>query len=147
MIVHTINLESLMLLLAMIKDCWYKCTPQFERLTAANNCMNSVGWVSTSEDNFLGRTRVNKADLVDAIAESSDISKAAASRALDATINSITDALKSGDTVSLVGFGTFSVKDRAARTGRNPQTGAPIEIAAAKVPGFKAGKALKDAVN
>ena len=90
---------------------------------------------------------MNKADLIDAIAESSDISKAAASRALDATINSITDALKAGDTVSLVGFGTFAVKDRAARTGRNPQTGAPIEIAAAKVPGFKAGKALKDAVN
>lgn len=90
---------------------------------------------------------MNKADLIDAIAESSDISKAAATRALDATINSITEALKSGDTVSLVGFGTFSVKDRAARTGRNPQTGAPIEIAAAKVPGFKAGKALKDAVN
>jgi len=90
---------------------------------------------------------VNKADLVDAIAESSDISKAAATRALDATINSITEALKSGGSVSLVGFGTFSVKDRAARTGRNPQTGAPIQIAAAKVPGFKAGKALKDAVN
>lgn len=90
---------------------------------------------------------MNKADLVDAIAESSDISKAAATRALDATINSITEALKSGGSVSLVGFGTFSVKDRAARTGRNPQTGAPIQIAAAKVPGFKAGKALKDAVN
>jgi len=90
---------------------------------------------------------VNKADLIDAIAESSDISKAAATRALDATISSITEALKSGDTVSLVGFGTFSVKDRAARIGRNPQTGEPINIAAAKVPGFKAGKALKDAVN
>lgn len=90
---------------------------------------------------------MNKADLIDAIAESSDISKAAATRALDATISSITEALKSGDTVSLVGFGTFSVKDRAARIGRNPQTGEPINIAAAKVPGFKAGKALKDAVN
>ena len=90
---------------------------------------------------------MNKADLIDAIAESSDISKAAATRALDATINSITEALKTGDTVSLVGFGTFAVKDRAARTGRNPQTGEPIQIAAAKVPGFKAGKALKDAVN
>jgi len=90
---------------------------------------------------------VNKADLVDAIADSADLSKAAASRALDSVINSITDALKDGDQVSLVGFGTFTVKDRAARTGRNPQTGQPIEIAAAKVPGFKAGKALKDAVN
>jgi len=90
---------------------------------------------------------VNKAELVDAIADSADLSKAAASRALDAVINSVTDALKDGDQVSLVGFGTFTVKDRAARTGRNPQTGQPIEIAAAKVPGFKAGKALKDAVN
>ena len=90
---------------------------------------------------------MNKAELVDAIADSADLSKAAASRALDAVINSVTDALKDGDQVSLVGFGTFTVKDRAARTGRNPQTGQPIEIAAAKVPGFKAGKALKDAVN
>jgi len=90
---------------------------------------------------------VNKTELVDAIADSADLSKAAASRALDAVINSVTDALKDGDQVSLVGFGTFTVKDRAARTGRNPQTGQPIEIAAAKVPGFKAGKALKDAVN
>ena len=90
---------------------------------------------------------MNKTELVDAIADSADLSKAAASRALDAVINSVTDALKDGDQVSLVGFGTFTVKDRAARTGRNPQTGQPIEIAAAKVPGFKAGKALKDAVN
>ena len=90
---------------------------------------------------------MNKAELVDAIADSADLSKASASRALDAVINSVTDALKDGDQVSLVGFGTFTVKDRAARTGRNPQTGQPIEIAAAKVPGFKAGKALKDAVN
>ena len=90
---------------------------------------------------------MNKAELIDAIADSADISKAAASRALEAMITSITDTLKEGDQVSLVGFGTFSVKDRAARTGRNPQTGAPIEIAAAKVPGFKPGKVLKDAVN
>lgn len=90
---------------------------------------------------------MNKAELVDAIADSADLSKAAASRALDAVINSVIDALKDGDQVSLVGFGTFTIKDRAARTGRNPQTGQPIEIAAAKVPGFKAGKALKDAVN
>ncbi len=90
---------------------------------------------------------MNKAELIDAIADSADISKAAASRALEAMITSVTDTLKEGDQVSLVGFGTFSVKDRAARTGRNPQTGAPIEIAAAKVPGFKPGKVLKDAVN
>ena len=76
-----------------------------------------------------------------------DIPKAAAGRALDAVIDSITGALKDGDSVVLVGFGTFAVKERAARTGRNPQTGQPIEISAAKIPSFKAGKALKDAVN
>ena len=90
---------------------------------------------------------MNKSELVEAIASSADISKAAAGRALDAVTDSITDALKKGDQVSLVGFGTFQVKERAARTGRNPQTGATIQIAAAKIPGFKAGKGLKDAVN
>jgi DNA-binding protein HU-beta len=90
---------------------------------------------------------VNKSELIEAIAASADLPKAAAGRALDAMVDSITDALKADDQVVLVGFGTFTVKDRAARTGRNPQTGAPIQIAAAKVPGFKAGKALKDAVN
>tara|TARA_B100001250_G_scaffold412203_1_gene442799 strand:+ start:1563 stop:1916 length:354 start_codon:yes stop_codon:yes gene_type:complete len=91
--------------------------------------------------------QVNKSELIDAIAASADLSKAAAGRALDAMIESIGTALKEGDQVALVGFGTFLVKERAARTGRNPQTGAAIEIKAAKVPGFKAGKALKDAVN
>ena len=76
-----------------------------------------------------------------------DVSKAAAGRALDAVIAAVTGALKDGESVSLVGFGTFSVKARAARTGRNPQTGAAIQIAAANIPSFKAGKALKDAVN
>ena len=90
---------------------------------------------------------MNKSELVEAIAASADIPKAAASRALDAMVESVTESLKQGDSVSLVGFGTFSVKERAARTGRNPQTGEPIQISAAKVPGFKAGKALKDAVN
>lgn len=90
---------------------------------------------------------MNKSELIDAIAASADIPKAAAGRALDAMIESVTTALKEEDQVVLVGFGTFSVKDRAARTGRNPQTGEPIEIKAAKVPGFKPGKALKDAVN
>lgn len=90
---------------------------------------------------------MNKSDLIDAIALSADISKAAAGRALDATVDTIADALKEGDQVALVGFGTFQVKERAARTGRNPQTGEPIEIKASRVPGFKAGKALKDAVN
>ena len=90
---------------------------------------------------------MNKSELIDAIAASADISKADAGRALDATLDAVTDALKKGDSVSLVGFGTFSVKQRAAREGRNPQTGQTIKIAAATVPGFKAGKALKDAVN
>ena len=90
---------------------------------------------------------MNKSELIDAVAASADIQKAVAGRALDAVIESITGALKSGDPVVLVGFGTFAVKERAARTGRNPQTGKPIEIEAAKIPGFKPGKALKDAVN
>ncbi len=90
---------------------------------------------------------MNKSELIDAIASSADLPKAAAGRALDAVIESITAELKNGGDVSLVGFGVFTVKARAARTGRNPQTGAPIEIKAAKVPSFKPGKALKDAVN
>ena len=90
---------------------------------------------------------MNKSELVDAIAEEADISKASAGRALDAAIDAITGSLKKGDAVSLVGFGTFSVKHRAARQGRNPQTGATSQISAANLPSFKAGKALKDAVN
>ncbi|MBZ9538337.1 MULTISPECIES: nucleoid-associated protein HU-beta [Modicisalibacter] len=90
---------------------------------------------------------MNKSELIEAIAASADIPKAAAGRALDAMIDTVTDSLKKGDSVALVGFGTFTVKERAARTGRNPQTGQPIEISAAKVPSFKAGKALKDSVN
>ncbi|MCP4788785.1 MAG: HU family DNA-binding protein [Gammaproteobacteria bacterium] len=90
---------------------------------------------------------MNKSELIEAITQDADLSKAAAGRALDAVINAVTGALKDGESVSLVGFGTFSVKARAARTGRNPQTGATIEIAAANIPSFKAGKALKDAVN
>lgn len=90
---------------------------------------------------------MNKSELIDVIALSADISKAAAGRALEATVDSITEALQAGDQVALVGFGTFQVKDRAARSGRNPQTGETIQIKASKVPGFKAGKALKDAVN
>ena len=90
---------------------------------------------------------MNKSELIEQVAISADIPKAVAGRALDAVLSSITNALKEGDSVVLVGFGTFSVKERAARTGRNPQTGKPIEIAAANIPGFKAGKSLKDAVN
>ena len=90
---------------------------------------------------------MNKAELIDAIAESADLSKASAGHALDAVIGTITKTLKKGDTVTLVGFGTFSVRKRAARAGRNPRTGETIQIKASKVPGFKAGKALKDAIN
>lgn len=90
---------------------------------------------------------MNKSQLIDKIAENADLSKASAARALDSIIEAVSDSLKGGDPVQLVGFGTFSVRDRSARTGRNPQTGAEINIPAAKVPGFKAGKALKEAVN
>jgi len=90
---------------------------------------------------------VNKSELIDAIAKSADMSKAAAGRALDATIGAVKVALKNGDMVTLVGFGTFYVGKRAARNGRNPRTGATIKIKAAKVPKFRSGKALKDAVN
>jgi DNA-binding protein HU-beta len=89
---------------------------------------------------------MNKSDLIEVMAEAGDISKAAAGRALDALTDAIAVALKKGETVSLIGFGTFSVKERAARTGRNPQTGAALEIAASKTPSFKAGKVLKDAI-
>lgn len=90
---------------------------------------------------------MNKTELIDKMADSADISKAAAGRALEGMIGAIASALKSGDQVSIIGFGSFSVRERAARTGRNPQTGATIKIKASKNPSFKAGKALKDAVN
>ena len=89
---------------------------------------------------------MNKAELIDAVAVKADLSKAAAGRALDAALEAITKALKKKDTVTLVGFGTFSVRKRSARMGRNPKTGEEIKIRASKVPGFKAGKALKDAI-
>jgi DNA-binding protein HU-beta len=90
---------------------------------------------------------MNKTELIDQIAEAAEISKAAAGRALDATVAAVKLSLKKGDTVSLIGFGTFYVGDRAARTGRNPRTGTALKIKAAKVPKFRAGKGLKDAVN
>lgn len=90
---------------------------------------------------------MNKTELIDAIAAAADLPKASAGRALDAIVDSVTVALSKGDQVTLVGFGTFAVKHRAAREGRNPQTGQAIQIKASNVPGFKPGKALKDAVN
>jgi DNA-binding protein HU-beta len=90
---------------------------------------------------------VNKQELIDAIAKSADISKAAAGRALDGATTAIKASLKKGQMVTLVGFGTFYIGKRSARTGRNPRTGAAIKIKAAKVPKFRAGKELKDSVN
>lgn len=90
---------------------------------------------------------MNKSQLIDRIAANADISKAAAGRVIDAFIGSVTESLQAGEEVALVSFGTFSVRQRAQRTGRNPQTGKEITIAAGKVPSFRAGKALKDSVN
>ncbi|MGY0398967.1 MAG: HU family DNA-binding protein [Ostreibacterium sp.] len=89
---------------------------------------------------------MNKTELVEAVAKSADISKVAASKAVDAVVASVTGALKKGDKVTLIGFGSFEVRQRSARTGRNPRTGEEIKISASKIPAFKAGKALKDAV-
>ncbi len=90
---------------------------------------------------------MNKQQLIDAAADSSDLSKSEVSNALDAILDTVTGALKAGDKVTLTGFGNFEVRDRAARTGRNPQTGEEMQIKASKAPAFKPGKALKDAVN
>ncbi len=90
---------------------------------------------------------MNKTDLIEHIASEADISKAAAGRALDALVGAVKKSLKKGDPVTMVGFGTFHVAKRAARTGRNPRTGAAIKIKAAKVPKFRPGKDLKDALN
>jgi DNA-binding protein HU-beta len=90
---------------------------------------------------------MNKSELIDAIAETAEMTKADAGRALDAVVSVVTKALKKGDSVTLVGFGTFEVRKRGARTGRNPRTGEEIKIKASRNPAFKAGKALKDAVN
>ena len=90
---------------------------------------------------------MNKGELIEAVAGSADMSRAEATRAVDAVLDSVTRTLAGGGSISLVGFGTFTVKARAARMGRNPRTGEAIQIAASNVPGFKAGKALKDAVN
>lgn len=90
---------------------------------------------------------MNKSELIDVVAQDADLTKASAGQAVEATLDAIAGALKGGDSVALVGFGTFSVRERGARTGRNPRTGETIQIAASKVPAFKAGKALKDAVS
>ncbi len=89
---------------------------------------------------------MNKSELIDVVAQNAGVTKASAGEVVEATLDAIADALSGGDSVALVGFGTFSVRERGARTGRNPRTGESIAIAASKIPAFKAGKALKDAV-
>ncbi len=90
---------------------------------------------------------MNKTQLIEEVVKSTNLSKAEAGRAIDVVFQSISNALKDGEEVSLVGFGTFTVRERSARTGRNPQTGEKIDIKASKIPSFRAGKALKDSVN
>ncbi|MBR7070444.1 MAG: HU family DNA-binding protein [Oxalobacter sp.] len=90
---------------------------------------------------------MNKTELVEYIAQSADISKASAARSLDAVLEAITETLKKGETVTLVGFGTFSVNERASRSGRNPRTGEVIQIESARLPKFKPGKVLKEVLN
>lgn len=93
-----------------------------------------------------GGILMNKTDLINAVAEASDLSKKDAGKAVDAVFQTIMDSLKAGEKVQIIGFGNFEVRDRAARKGRNPQTGEEIQIPASKVPAFRAGKALRDAV-
>ena len=102
----------------------------------------SITYKITFED-----TSMNKSELIDVVAGAADLSRSDATRATEAVLNSIVDALSKGDQVALTGFGTFLVRARAARSGRNPQTGETIQIKASNSPGFKAGKAFKDAVN
>ena len=119
----------------------YKTITNFHARRACYASRNFNKW------QYLKGNSVNKVDIIDHVARSADISKAAAGRAIEATVAAIKTTLKKGGMVTLVGFGTFYVGKRAARSGRNPQTGATIKIKAAKVPKFRAGKALKDAVN
>ena len=120
---------------------WYKA--------ATTKKVQSTGCLSRRIVDYISNRKgliVNKSELIEAIAKDADISKAAAGKALDAVTNAVTAALKKGDTVTLVGFGTFYVGERAERKGRNPKTGAELTIPAAKSPKFRAGKALKDAL-
>lgn len=119
----------------------------FSKLVIKASAYRSIYGFGCGAKIYIQGDDMNKSELIEKIASGADISKAAAGRALDSFIAAVTDGLKEGDKISLVGFGTFEVRDRAERTGRNPQTGKEIKIAAAKIPAFKAGKALKDAVN
>jgi DNA-binding protein HU-beta len=123
---------------------------QFEGITDQNPLTNADFMYIFVSQNYcltLKKTTMNKAELIDAIAASAKLTKADAGRALDATIDAISKALKKGDRIGLVGFGSFSVTKRSARTGRNPQTGKEIKIPAKKVVKFKAGAELSGAVN
>ena len=113
------------------------------------DCANTEArWI---DDHFFNQSArvnsMNKGELIDSVAGAAGLSRADATKAVDAVLDSIQGTLANGGSVSLVGFGTFSVKARAARAGRNPRTGETIQIKASNVPGFKAGKGLKDAVN
>ncbi|MBA2318657.1 MAG: HU family DNA-binding protein [Euzebyales bacterium] len=92
------------------------------------------------------QTTMNKQELIDSVADGAELTKADAGRAVDAVVSTISDALRAGEKVAITGFGSFEVRERAARTGRNPQTGATMQVPASKAPAFKAGKGLKDAV-
>jgi DNA-binding protein HU-beta len=116
-------------------------------LAVAATSGSFISDTTTIAQNTFSGAGMNKTDLIDHIAQQADISKAAAGRALDAVINGVKGTLKKGGSVTLVGFGTFAVGKRAARTGRNPRTGDAIKIKAAKIPKFRPGKALKDALN
>jgi DNA-binding protein HU-beta len=111
-------------------------------------CGNAIRLSAYQFSTTIGKGEcMNKGELIESVAAASDLSRADATKAVDAVLSSVTSTLAGGGAVALVGFGTFSVKARAARMGRNPRTGEPIQIKASNVPGFKAGKALKDAVN
>jgi len=103
--------------------------------------------INWTDINFFRREDMNKAELISSVAEKTELTKKDAEKAVSAVLDSIVEALSRNDRVQLVGFGTFEIRERAARKGRNPQTGEEINIAAAKVPVFKAGKALRDAVD
>lgn len=122
------------------------CVQQF---TISFGCIQCTDIVHTNSHQIKNQMelQMNKTELIEHIANKSDISKAAAGRALSSIIEAVQKTLKKGGTVTLVGFGTFSVSKRSARTGRNPRTGAELKIKASKVPKFKAGKGLKEAVN
>ena len=117
---------------------WIRLQQHFRYVTLLSSWSDRSPWEEVN--------RVNKTELVNSVAEAAGLSKKDASKAVDAVFDTIQDALAKGDKVQLIGFGNFEVRERAARKGRNPQTGDEIEIAASKVPAFKPGKALKDAV-